>query len=252
MPERLAERAQSGPPHFKSYFMAGFECSSHRRNDGVRLDLIRATAHYKHAEADYAACASLGLHTVRDGLRWHLIEQVPGKFDWSSWLPMLDAAEEAGVQVIWDMLHYGAPDHLDQGSDAFIDAYGRFAAEAVKVHFSAVGRAPLVCPINEISFFAWAVEVGYFPAVGPRKLGWFKRHLVRTAISGTQAMRSAVPSTRFVFAEPLIHVAQGTGIEARCDGPRHLETGSSRRMTCSWAGSSPSLVVMKASWTSSG
>ncbi|RWO95779.1 MAG: hypothetical protein EOQ99_33560, partial [Mesorhizobium sp.] len=30
---------------FASFFMAGFECSSHRRGDGVRLDLIRATAH---------------------------------------------------------------------------------------------------------------------------------------------------------------------------------------------------------------
>jgi hypothetical protein len=33
-----------------------------------------------------------GLLTVRDGLRWHLIEREPGRYDWSSWLPMLEAA----------------------------------------------------------------------------------------------------------------------------------------------------------------
>jgi len=81
---------------FDSFFMAGFECSSHRRRDGVRLDLIRATAHDKHALADYRLCAKLGFKTLRDGLRWHLIGKTSGKYDWSSWLPMLEAAEELG------------------------------------------------------------------------------------------------------------------------------------------------------------
>ena len=45
---------------------------------------------------DYAQCRELGFRTLRDGLRWHLIEKAPGKYDWSSWLPMLEAAEEAG------------------------------------------------------------------------------------------------------------------------------------------------------------
>ena len=43
---------------FESFFMAGFECSSHRRRDGVRLDLIRATGHDKHVLADYRQCKS--------------------------------------------------------------------------------------------------------------------------------------------------------------------------------------------------
>ena len=29
-------------PNFESFFQAGFECSSHRRKDGLRLDLIKA------------------------------------------------------------------------------------------------------------------------------------------------------------------------------------------------------------------
>src|SRR5215208_6631364 len=78
---------------FDSFFQAGFECSSHRRRDGVRLDLIRATSHDKHVFEDYSVLAELGFRTLRDGLRWHLIEAASGKFDWSSWTPALEAAE---------------------------------------------------------------------------------------------------------------------------------------------------------------
>lgn len=192
---------------FDSFFMAGFECSSHRRKDGVRLDLIRATSHDTHALADYRRCTDLGLRTIRDGLRWHLIETAPGVYDWSSWVPMIEAAHNAGVQVIWDMFHYGSPDHVDRESSSFIDAYATFAAEAVRFHRSVTGKSALICPINEISFFAWAVEVGYFPAIGPKERGWFKRHLVKAAVAGIRAMREVDPGSRFIWAEPLIHIA---------------------------------------------
>ncbi|MER9889724.1 beta-glucosidase [Mesorhizobium sp. M0114] len=207
MNEDTARRPTAGSSGFDSFFMAGFECSSHRRADGARLDLIRATSHDIHAHADYRRCAELGLRTIRDGLRWHLIETAPGVFDWSSWTSAIEAAQAAGVQIIWDIFHYGSPDHIDQGGPGFIKAYVRFAAEAVRVHRSVTGVAPLVCPINEISFFAWAVEVGYFPRVGPNKRGWFKRHLVRAAVAGVRAMREAEPGCRFIWAEPLIHIA---------------------------------------------
>jgi hypothetical protein len=104
---------------FDSFLQAGFECSSHRRRDGVRLDLIRATGHDKHVLHDYRLCRALGFGTIRDGLRWHLIETSPGTYDWSSWLPALEAAEAAGVQVIWDLFHYGSPDCLDQAGEDF-------------------------------------------------------------------------------------------------------------------------------------
>ncbi|PTQ12015.1 beta-glucosidase [Sphingomonas oleivorans] len=194
-------------PLFSSFFMAGFECSSHRRKDGMRLDLIRATRHDRHAFDDYRRCAELGLRTVRDGLRWHLIETAPGIYDWSSWIPMLDAAQAAGIRIIWDIYHYGSPDHWDQRTPDFIDAYARFAGEAVRVHRERTGEAPLLCPINEISFFAWSVETGYFPPFAAETGGWFKRHLIRSAVAGIGAMRSADPGCRFIWAEPLIHVA---------------------------------------------
>jgi len=192
---------------FNSFFMGGFECSSHRRRDGVRLDLIRATAHDRHAFKDYDLCKRLGLGTLRDGLRWHLIEKSPGQYDWSSWQPMLDAAEEAGVQIIWDLFHYGSPDCIDQGDPDFPDRFTEFALAALEVQQSVSNRPPVICPLNEINFHSWAVDDGYFPRVGPEEQGWFKDQLVRTAITATRAIKQQWPQATIIWAEPLIHVA---------------------------------------------
>src|SRR5437763_12525831 len=105
----MASMRNDSGQSFASFFQAGFECSSHRRRDGVRLDLIRATGHDKHVLQDYRQCRQLGFTTLRDGLRWHLIEKSPGKYDWSSWMPALEAAEDVGVEIIWVLFHYGSP-----------------------------------------------------------------------------------------------------------------------------------------------
>ena len=196
-----------GGKMFASFFQAGFECSSHRRRDGVRLDLIRATGHDKHVLQDYRLCKRLGFSTLRDGLRWHLIEKSPGKYDWSSWLPALEAAERTGVQVIWDLFHYGSPDHVDQAADDFPQRFTEFAVAALEFQQSISKRPALVCPLNEINFMSWAVEVDYFPRAGPKEVGWFKRQLVRTAISAAQAIRNRWPEATLVWAEPLVHIA---------------------------------------------
>ncbi|MES2137320.1 MAG: beta-glucosidase [Pseudomonadota bacterium] len=192
---------------FASFFQAGFECSSHRRRDGVRLDLIRATGHDKHVLQDYRQCKELGFGTVRDGLRWHLIEKSPGNYDWSSWLPALEAAEQAGLQVIWDLFHYGSPDHVDQAARDFPDRFTEFALAALEVRGSISNRPALVCPLNEINFLSWAVDVEYLPRVGPKQVGWFKHQLVRTAIHAARAIRQSWPDATLIWSEPLIHIA---------------------------------------------
>ena len=194
-------------PHFNSFFQAGFECSSHRRRDGVRLDLIRATSHDKHVFDDYSVLSQLGFRTLRDGLRWHLIGATIGKYDWSSWTPALEAAEQLGVQVIWDLFHYGSPDHLDQGAPDFPDRFTDFAVAAIQQHQSISSRPAAVCALNEINFLSWAVSDGYFPPVGPKVHGWFKEQLLRTAIMASKAIKREWPETILIGAEPLIHIA---------------------------------------------
>jgi beta-glucosidase/6-phospho-beta-glucosidase/beta-galactosidase len=192
---------------FASFFQAGFECSSHRRRDGVRLDLIRATSHDKHVLRDYQQCKQLGFGTIRDGLRWHLIEKSPGKYDWSSWRPALEAAEAVGLQVIWDLFHYGSPDCVDQAAPDFPQRFTDFAMAALELHEQVSGRPAFVCPLNEINFLSWAIDDEYFPRVGPKEQGWFKRQLIRTAVMAARAIKQRWPRTMIVWAEPLIHIA---------------------------------------------
>src|SRR5437868_6280808 len=114
------ENPPSGRALFRSFFMGGFECSTHKRPNGVRLDLIAATHHDRFCGEDYRRLTEQGMLSAREGLRWHLIESHAGQYDFSSALPMVRASTEKGVQVLWDLCHYGWPDHLDVFKPEFV------------------------------------------------------------------------------------------------------------------------------------
>lgn len=200
---------------FTSFFIGGFECSTHRRPDGRRLDLLAATGHDHAAMEDYRALQRIGMSTFRDGLRWHLIERVCGHYDWASARTAVQAARRAGVQVIWDLMHYGWPDDLDIFAADFPDRFGRFAAAAARFIREEGGSGHAYCPINEMSYFAWAG--------GDRALmnpccegqgGRLKRQLVRASIAAIEAIRAVDGRARIVHAEPLVHVAAAVPEEA--------------------------------------
>ena len=87
----------------------GFVSLTDITRSGVRLDMIEATQHDRFAAEDYARLRDFGMTTVRDAMRWHLIDR-GGKYDFSSLAPMVEAAQHESVQVIWDVCHYGWPD----------------------------------------------------------------------------------------------------------------------------------------------
>lgn len=190
---------------FRSFIMGGFECSTHRRRDGRRLDLIAATAHDRHALADYRQLAGLGIATVRDGVRWHLIEAQPGRFDWSSLDPMLAAARASGTQVIWDLLHYGWPDWTNPFDADFVESFARFAG-AVSRRVGG-GGGGLYVPVNEISFLAWGGgEVGYLNPFLFGRGDELKAVLCKAFIAAARRIRYADPAATILAAEPLIAV----------------------------------------------
>jgi hypothetical protein len=193
-----------------SAILGGFECSSHYRCDGRRLDLLASTGHDRLAGEDYRVLRSQGIHGVRDGLRWHLIEAMPGRYDWSSFLPMLREAEAASMQVAWDLCHYGWPDDIEIWSGAFVERFARFAAAAARLVRSETESVPVYCTINEISFWAWAGgdEARISPLVVGRGVE-LKRQLARASIAATAAIREVDPRARFLHAEPAIHVTPG-------------------------------------------
>jgi beta-glucosidase/6-phospho-beta-glucosidase/beta-galactosidase len=196
---------------FDSFLMAGYECATQRRQDGMRVDLLATTGHERWANKDYQQLHALGIRCARDGLRWHQIESRPGYYDWSSFLPMLRAAQDQHIQVIWDLCHYGYPDDLDIWRPQFVERFARFAAAVAGLMKDEGVRVPFFSPVNEISFWSWAGgEVGYFNP-GLRGRGQELKHqLVRASIAAIEAIREAAPDARFMQCDPLINIRAGS------------------------------------------
>lgn len=189
---------------FRSFWIAGFECSCQVNSAGVRLDMTAALQHDVQAAEDYRRLRETGIATARDGLRWHLIDK-GGGYDWSSWIPMLEAARDEDVQVIWDLCHYGWPDDLDIFSPQFIERFARFTREAARVHREHTDEIAFYSPVNEISFFAWGASRDFMFPYAHGKDGQLKRQLVRAALAAMEAIWQVDPGARMVFPEPLIH-----------------------------------------------
>jgi beta-glucosidase/6-phospho-beta-glucosidase/beta-galactosidase len=191
---------------FQSFFLGGFECSTHRLRSGKRLDLVQSTRHDELADADYRLLQRWNIRTARDGLRWTLIEQHPQQYDFSSADGMLKAARDSGMQVIWDLWHYGWPDDVEIFSAAFIQRFVAFATEAAR-RISEHTDVPLVSPINEISFFSWAGgEGGIFNPFAQHRGDEMKRQLVRATVEAVHAMRAVNPNIRLFQIDPMINV----------------------------------------------
>jgi hypothetical protein len=197
LPERL----------FPSFFMAGFECSTHRRRSGRRLDIIDSTQHDKFALADYERLKGLGIRVAREGLRWHLVEKIPGRYDFSSALPIVQAAKATQTQVIWDLCHFGWPDHLDILKPEFVTRLSEYGAAFAEWLYHQTGRSGFYVPVNEISFFSWAG--GDAGILNPHVTGRgfeLKTQLVGSAVGAMDAIWRVQPSARFVHVDPIVHV----------------------------------------------
>ena len=208
--------APADGPIFQSFWMGGFECSTHRlprrkalgRFAGLRLDLTAATRHDEFALEDYARLREVGIRTARDGVRWHLIEKAPFRYDFSSLVPMLQAARRTETQVIWDLLHYGWPDGLNIWGAAFVDRFARFARAVAGVILEETGGPVYVTPVNEISFVSWGGgDAGFLNPFAKGRGPELKAQLVRAAIAAIQAVREVDPGARICHAEPIIYIA---------------------------------------------
>jgi hypothetical protein len=192
---------------FKSYFIGGFECSTHRLRSGKRLDLVAATRHEEFADADYRRLVDAGIRSAREGVRWHLAEQAGGGYDFRTALPIVEAANRHGVQVIWDLCHFGWPDGLDVFRPEFVHRFAAFTrafCSFLKDH----SDAPLhIAPINEISFLSWVgAEVGGINPFAEQRGFELKCQLVRATIAATEEAWNVDPRTRLYQNEPMFNV----------------------------------------------
>jgi len=197
---------------FPSYWLAGFDCASQVHAGRGRLDLTAELQHDRFAGEDYRMLVPFGLRTVRDGMRWHLVERRPGRYDFGTVEPLRQAAERHGLTVIWDICHYGWPDDVDPLQSGFAERYARLAGAFARYLRDRSDAVPFFVPIVEMSFLAMAIgEWGLF-APFVRGRGYeAKQALVRAAIAGIEAIWAVDPRARIVHAEPLIHAVSPHG-----------------------------------------
>jgi hypothetical protein len=192
---------------FRSFFMGGFECSTFHRRDGTRLDLVASTKHDVFCREDYLRLKARGILVAREGLRWHLIEKRAHDYDFSSALPMIRHSRDLGIQVLWDLCHYGWPDDIDLFSTEFVRRFERFSAAFARVLRDETAGPCFFAPINEISFFSWAAAEA--AQMGPylRHRGFeLKCQLVRAAIAAMEAVWAEIPEARFLHVDPAVHI----------------------------------------------
>ncbi len=192
---------------FPSFFWGGFECSTHRLRSGRRLDLVASTEHDRWLRRDYERLVDQGIRVAREGLRWHVIEREPGLYDWSSVLAFLEAARACGILIAWDLLHFGWPEDLDVFRPEFRSRFTRFARAFAELLRSQDVQEPWICPINEISFLAWAAgDRAYMQPFAHARGMELKVQLVASALAASDAVLEVLPGARFIVVDPINHI----------------------------------------------
>lgn len=120
--------------------MAGFEGADHINSHGQALDMVAASHHDQHVEMDYAQLACWGLRTARESVGWRLCER-DGQFDFSRPCHFAKVARRHGIQVQWNLMHYGTPPDVSLLDDAFCERFALFAREAAR-HLSEYAQEP--------------------------------------------------------------------------------------------------------------
>jgi hypothetical protein len=197
------------------------------------IDQIAATEHDRQVDGDYRRLREAGLLAAREAIRWPLVDR-GGKLDFSSAMPFLEASRRHGIEVVWDLFHYGYPEDLDPFSDEFVRRFSVYCgavAELVAEHSTGLGPAYFT-PVNEPSFLAWAGgEVGRFSPHCHGRGPELKVALIRAAIAGINAIRAVLPEARIVNADPLCRVVPPSD---HVDPHAHAEDYNNRAVFESW------------------
>lgn len=193
---------------FKSFWMAGFECSDQLNHYGNRVDLLVETGHISMVAEDYQMIHTMGFQTVREGIRWSKIETTPYSYDFSTVAKMIDAGRAQGIQQIWDICHFGYPDDLSPLHPHFLNRFVALCSAFTNFYSAKYPDAQLiVTPINEVGFISWLGGDHASTTPYARGMGWdVKYALVRAYIQGIKAMKLIKPDIKIMTTEPLVNI----------------------------------------------
>jgi beta-glucosidase/6-phospho-beta-glucosidase/beta-galactosidase len=202
---------------FPSFFMGGFECSTHVDRSHRRQDYVQLMQHDRCVREDYERALTVGLRAVREGPRWYLCERSwsttrGGTYDFSSFAPMLEAAQQLGLMQLTCLLHYGLPDGVDPLNPDFAPRFTEFCQAFAAWRSRQVDGPRWYAVVNELSLFAWAMgEAAWFAPFYKDKGEEIKEALVAASLRATDAVRAVDSEARFLSVDPAIHLVTPHG-----------------------------------------
>jgi hypothetical protein len=191
---------------FRSFWMAGYECSDKLNAHRQRVDLATLTGHLNQLDADYKLLSEFNITTVREGIRWSFVETTPYRYNWSVVEKMIRCGRANNIQQLWDICHFGFPDGLSPFDNDFTPRLVSICKAFVLLYRSISPDDELIItPINEVSFLSWlggdaAGTVPYHTQNGFN----VKYHLMKAFIAAVAAMRTIDPTIRILTTEPLV------------------------------------------------
>ena len=193
---------------FQSFLMAGFECADHQNAFGERVDLIKLTGHDRFIDQDYQRLTEVGITTIREGIRWSHVEKMPFVYDWTQVEEIIINAKNYGIQVIWDICHFGFPDDLTPLHPMFARRFSHLCRAFVLKYRNLVPDGELiVTPINEVSFLSWLGGDAKGTSPYCVNQGWeVKYMLMKAYIEGIEMMKGIDPSIKIMTTEPLVNI----------------------------------------------
>lgn len=192
-------------PTFRSFFMAGYECTYALAEAGRRFDLLHASRHDERCAEDYQLLLERGISTVREGLAWHDIDRGNGEYDFSRFEPMMQTARSLGIQQIWDLSHFDFPERFDSFTDEFPRQYGEYAKRVITLIRKYQTGTLYICPMNEASFFAWMCDRGLWAPYQVGRGTEFKKQLIKAAIAAMDAIWQVDTDVQFIHIDPYMH-----------------------------------------------
>jgi beta-glucosidase/6-phospho-beta-glucosidase/beta-galactosidase len=171
------------------------------------VNLLKETDHHHQVFLDYQLLKNVGITTVREGICWSEVERIPYQYDFSEVKNRILAANQLGVQQLWDICHFGYPEGMIPTHPLFADRFSKLCAAFARFHAEYSDTDLFVVPINEISFLSWhSGEVrGTVPFAIDSGFD-IKYHLCKAAIKGIEAIKMVNPKAKIMTIEPLIKI----------------------------------------------
>jgi beta-glucosidase/6-phospho-beta-glucosidase/beta-galactosidase len=192
---------------FSTFLMGGYECADHINRSGDRVNLLFDTAHHEKVFEDYQVLSGIGIKTVREGICWSNVEKEPFVYDFSEVKVRMDAANQFGIQQLWDICHFGFPDDMIPTHPKFALRFSALCTAFAMFYKQHSSNPLIVTPINEISFLSWhAGDVRGTVPFAVNSGFVIKYHLCKAAIAGIRAFKIVDPLCRILLIEPLVKI----------------------------------------------